>query len=148
MNNTYTINDAVKDVHALAVEKGWHVDNESEVIEKGKLSTERKLAMHMLMVTELAEATEEIRNGKPDLYWETPTGRMVQDDVGGGFNLSIGLGNATILQKPEGEMSELADVVIRIMDYFGLRGWDLGKIIAAKHQYNSSRTFRHGNKQI
>ncbi len=139
-----TINDWVDKVHNLASEKGWHLENESEIVEDGKLSPQRKLALHMLIVTEVAEASEEVRNNKPDLYWETPTGRIVQDDVAGGFNLSVG----TQMQKPEGEMAELADVVIRVMDIFGLRKWDLEKAIRAKHDYNITRALKHGGKAL
>jgi NTP pyrophosphatase (non-canonical NTP hydrolase) len=39
---------------------------------------------------------------------------------------------------------ELADAVIRIMDYCGKHGMNLGKAIIAKHAYNQSRPFRHG----
>lgn len=49
--------------------------------------------------------------------------------------------------KPEGVPSELADVVIRILDLCGLHGIDLGAAIARKHQFNATRPFRHGGKR-
>lgn len=138
------LNIWVKRIYGLAIEKGWHESTHAEIKATGHISVERKLAWHMMVVTEVAEATEEVRNNRPALYWQTPTGIVSQSDVGGGFNLSSG----EELQKPEGEMSELADVVIRVMDIFGARGWDLEKIIEAKHEYNISRSFRHGGKSI
>lgn len=50
--------------------------------------------------------------------------------------------------KPEGMLTELADCVIRIMDYCGYKGWDLEKAIQLKHEYNKSRPYRHGGKKI
>jgi NTP pyrophosphatase (non-canonical NTP hydrolase) len=49
--------------------------------------------------------------------------------------------------KPEGIPSELADVVIRVLDMCGYYGIDLEKIMIEKHQYNESRPFRHGGKK-
>lgn len=42
---------------------------------------------------------------------------------------------------------EMADVIIRIMDYCSRFSINLGNIIAAKHNYNTKREYRHGNKQ-
>jgi len=95
-------------VHMLAKEKGWY-------------ETERTpLEYHMLIVSEVAEATEAVRSGQPP----TNTG------------------------KPEGEMIELADAVIRIMDYFEYRGFDLEGAIRTKHEYNKTRPHRHGGKKV
>jgi NTP pyrophosphatase (non-canonical NTP hydrolase) len=41
---------------------------------------------------------------------------------------------------------ELADVVIRVLDYCGGRGIDLGACLAAKMEYNEGRLYRHGGK--
>ena len=41
---------------------------------------------------------------------------------------------------------EMADAVIRIMDHCEARGWNLGKAIIAKHEYNKTRTYKHGGK--
>lgn len=39
---------------------------------------------------------------------------------------------------------ELADVVIRCMDYATARGWDLASAIEDKHYYNVNRPYKHG----
>lgn len=49
---------------------------------------------------------------------------------------------------PEGVPSELADVVIRIMDMCEYYQIDLEKTLLEKHEYNKKRAFRHGNKTI
>jgi NTP pyrophosphatase (non-canonical NTP hydrolase) len=42
---------------------------------------------------------------------------------------------------------ELADIVIRAFDAAGALGLELGYAIIAKHNYNTTRSHRHGGKQ-
>jgi len=42
------------------------------------------------------------------------------------------------------EEEELADIVIRLADYCGWRGIDLGRVILAKMEYNTKRPHMHG----
>jgi NTP pyrophosphatase (non-canonical NTP hydrolase) len=51
-------------------------------------------------------------------------------------------------QKPEGIPIELADVIIRILDYCGKEGIDMGEAIKIKHEYNKTRPYKHGGKVI
>ena len=44
--------------------------------------------------------------------------------------------------------AELADAVIRIMDYALYRNLRLAEAIQAKREYNSTRSFRHGGKRF
>lgn len=73
--------------------------------------------------SELSEALEEVRKGKAinEVYYSE-----------GG--------------KPEGVPSELADVVIRIMDMCEYYEIDLGAVIMEKHEFNKSRPYKHGKK--
>ena len=82
-----------------------------------------------LMHSELSEALEEHRNRMPHLYF-------VEDKYGN--------------QKPEGTLVELADVIIRIFDYVGSldKAKEFVDIIHKKHEYNQTRTYRHGNKKL
>lgn len=50
--------------------------------------------------------------------------------------------------KPEGVASELADVVIRIVDTCAHYGFDLAAEIIAKMDYNETRSNRHGGKAL
>jgi NTP pyrophosphatase (non-canonical NTP hydrolase) len=43
---------------------------------------------------------------------------------------------------------ELADCIIRIMDYAEWHGFDVGGAIVAKADYNRGRSYRHGNKLL
>lgn len=42
---------------------------------------------------------------------------------------------------------ELADIVIRALDSAGALGINLGEAIIAKHNYNTTRSHRHGGKK-
>ena len=75
--------------------------------------------------SELSEALEENRKGIPvNQTYYAESGKM------------------------EGVPSELADVVIRIMDICEYYDIDLEKAILEKHEYNKKREFKHGNKNF
>lgn len=50
--------------------------------------------------------------------------------------------------KPEGVPIELADVIIRILDFCAENGIDIGAAVSTKMVYNETRAFRHGGKRI
>jgi NTP pyrophosphatase (non-canonical NTP hydrolase) len=50
--------------------------------------------------------------------------------------------------KLEGVPIELADCIIRILDYCGHADIDIEEAIRIKHRYNKTRPFRHGGKLI
>ena len=79
----------------------------------------------MLVASEIFEAFEEVRHGK-------------------GMTETYYSGDG----KMEGIPSELADVVIRVMDLCGYYGIDLESVIAEKHAYNLSRPYKHGGKVL
>lgn len=78
----------------------------------------------MLGVSEFAESLEEIREGKPLLYYRESDG------------------------KPEGVAAELADVVIRCGDLATILGINLQQAIIEKLFYNEGRPEMHGGKTI
>lgn len=49
--------------------------------------------------------------------------------------------------KPEGIPTELADVIIRVLDYCAYAGIDIENVLEVKHEYNKSRPYRHGGKK-
>jgi len=108
-----TLKEWQKKVYDISVSKGWYDD---------EVPKSTDVERHMLIVTEVAEATEEVRNGKDPIY--------------------------IVDGKPEGEAIELADAAIRIMDYFESKGWDLEEAIKMKSDYNETRPYRHGGKKI
>lgn len=106
-------------VHALAVWKGWW---------EGYLpnpTTEQVITKLALVITELSEAIEQVRDGQLEVC--SRPDKFGQD-------------------KPEGLPVELADAVIRIMDLCGALGIDLEEVIRLKHEFNRGRQHRHGGR--
>lgn len=105
------LNKFMIDVHENAKKHGWWDEPRTfgEVI--------------ALCHSELSEALEEYRNGRPTLWY---------GDGG----------------KPEGIVIELADCIIRILDYCGHEKYDMESILKIKHEYNKTRPYKHGGKRI
>lgn len=95
--------------HAVAKAKGWW-DRDSD-----------DSRLLMLMVCELAEACEWLRQGNPPSDHIPPF---------------LGL------------EEELADVVIRIMDYAGARELNVAGAIETKLHFNAEREHKHGGKEF
>jgi len=143
-----SISDWIDDVHALARKRGWWVPYEAREGALRELSADQVLAKLMLVVTEIAEAAEEVRlsNFKPrETSFEifgAPDGRLTREkfreDQGRYPDEDI---------KPLGFPSELADAVIRIFDLCGAMGIDLEQAIREKHAHNETRAQRHGGKR-
>lgn len=109
MNNSF-----VNDVHSEARAKGWWQQSEN-----GELILRSSGEIRMLIVSEIAEATEEVRKRTPPVY------KLQYDDAGNAHHCPPGSSGWAVPSKPEGEAVELADAVIRICDYFGARRWSL-----------------------
>jgi NTP pyrophosphatase (non-canonical NTP hydrolase) len=108
-----------KEIHDLAVEKGWWTDVKTQE----PVNPEDRIPEAIALIhSELSEALEEYRRGLLAPY-------AVADG------------------KPEGFGIELADAVIRIMDLCGALNIDLEERIDTKHKYNKTRPYRHGNKR-
>ncbi len=94
-------------------------------IEQGFYDKERNFGETMMLITtEVAEAFEEYRDGRAyDLNrWENG--------------------------KVEGIPSELADVIIRVLDTMTYYGIDIDTIVRAKIDYNKTRPHMNGGKVI
>lgn len=50
--------------------------------------------------------------------------------------------------KPTGLPSELADVIIRVLDLSEHLAIDMDAVLIAKHNYNKTRSYRHGDKTL
>lgn len=119
---TNALNLIRDEVHENAKAHGFHDFNESD----GQFITR---AM-MLMNTETAELFEAYRNHKLGELCDKSE-KMV----------AITGGNACT-----NEEEEIADLIIRALDYCGRRNIDIGRAVAIKHEYNTRREHRHGGK--
>ncbi len=146
---------AVGDVNRA---NGWRQATPSEYA-----SPTKQTATLALIMTEVAEAIEEVRAGRAmDEAYYTINGKKVYrvtdgsgadwtTDPGGISVTSSSSGDATytgLTAKPEGVPSELADVVIRVLDIADLYGIDLEATIAEKVAHNATRGHRHGGKTL
>ena len=80
-----------------------------------------------LMHSELSEALEEYRNGHgpTEIYY-----------------------NDSNPAKPEGIPAEIADVIIRALDFCAGYNIDIDEVIRLKMAYNATRPYMHGGKKI
>lgn len=103
--------------------------------EKGWNDVEREFGTElMLAVSELSEALEEYRNGKPlraIYYSNAHTSAKSRDSP----------------LKPEGVAAELADALIRVFDTCRRHGIPLTRALKEKMSYNWTRAYRHGGKR-
>jgi len=99
--------------HLDAKSLGWY--------DEGKVKSD--LESLMMVVTEVAEAVEELR--KDELVIEKPNEKG----------------------KPEGFGVELADTIIRLLDICAYKEIHIESIILRKLEYNLTRGHRHGGKK-
>lgn len=127
------LNQLAKDIHQNAIEHGWW-EKEREF---GSLIA--------LMHSELSEAMEEYRN----MDIGSDLDRRIKGKgiyySGGGYICDK---PSACSKKPEGIAIELADCIIRILDYCGKEGIDIEKAIHIKHEYNKTRPWMHGGKKL
>ena len=98
-----------------------------------------------LMHSELSEALEDHRAGrKPDESWY----EGFEDDGPLPLSPSAKLGRRGELRKPCGIPSEMADVIIRALDFCGAHNIDIAKAVREKMAYNATRPHRHGGKKL
>jgi NTP pyrophosphatase (non-canonical NTP hydrolase) len=123
------LNKLAAEIHANAKAHGWW-ENEIPFPE-----------FIALCHSELSEALEAYRNGCEvdeikftcmQSIYAACCGKKCEDCVHAVF---------------DGVPIELADCIIRILDYCRHAGIDIEEAIRVKHKYNSRRPYRHGNKR-
>jgi len=113
---TYYLDGLASEIHAENVERGFFDDRDPS-------DPHHLLAMHMLICTEIAECTEEVR--RPGAV--PPMSDKIPD-----FTT---------------EEEEMADAIIRCLDYVAFRDLRIGAAIEAKRAFNKTRGYRHGGKR-
>lgn len=137
-------NELAKEVHQNAVEHGWWDEPRTfgEIV--------------ALCHSELSEALEEFRAGRPMVWKECFAKDPVDSDtVWCGapetqecYSLLKDKECEYRGEKPEGIAVEMADCIIRILDWAGKEKIDMDAIIRQKMEYNKTRPYRHGGKVL
>ena len=112
------MNELAKKIHDIAISKGFWFEGEKR--NNGELIA--------LMHSELSEALEELRKGIAPNYIYYP--RNINQDISE--------------VKPEGVPVELADCIIRILDFCAFHKIDIDEAIQIKIDYNKTRPQKHG----
>ena len=128
------LNELAWEIHENAMAHGWWDENRTfpEIV--------------ALCHSELSEALEEYRNARPMVYCIDPDVRVLQC---GNYDNDICCHACNFKSgkaKPEGIATEMADCIIRILDWAGAEGIDMDAIIRAKMDYNKTRPYKHGGK--
>lgn len=129
-----TISELQERCGEAARDKGFHDDRPEQAYRESHKAALRDWQGNklMLIVSEVAEAQDELRKGHPADHTYYPT-----------FVPGV---RVALRDKPEGVPSELADVVIRVLDFCYTEGIDLEAIIEEKLSYNATREYKHGKK--
>lgn len=147
INGLVILQDAVRENN---FEKGWRSE-EASLRPVSEFTT--------LITCEVSECFEAYRTGEPLLWYEHDVnvvdGASIRPQKSGpqsGFadQVSLSPTNGTgevVLGKPQGMASELADVVIRVLDMADELEIPVIEAILAKHKYNQTRSYRHGGKK-
>ena len=133
------LNELAKEIHENAVAHGWWDEPRSF----GEVDA--------LCHSELSEALEEHRDGRPMLWFRCPDDWNACDEDSQDICESYDGNDCTLFRgqrKPEGVAVEMADCIIRILDWCGKEGIDIDKIIRLKMEYNKTRPYRHGGKLL
>jgi NTP pyrophosphatase (non-canonical NTP hydrolase) len=100
----------------------------------------------MLVTTEVGEAYEAFREGGKLTDFLYDPGSWDPDTIAAPSREFKDIDGK--LRKPVGVPSEIADVIIRCLDFAGEHGIDIERAVREKMEYNRSRPFKHGNKVL
>lgn len=133
------LNKLRDEIHSNSISHGWWDEERSfgDIV--------------ALCHSELSEALEEYRDGRPMVWFACREGSNAICNPEDSYDCSM-FGRETLCgyrnAKPEGIAVELADCIIRILDYCGQAGIDVEEVIKIKHEYNKTRPYKHGGKVI
>ena len=132
-----TLNEYRDKIHENAVAHGWWDEERSfgDIV--------------ALCHSELSEALEEYRSGRPMEWRQCNTwGGVCDREECSHFSNALDCILGQMENKPEGIAVEMADCLIRILDWCGKEGVDIDRIVQEKMAYNETREYRHGGKKL
>lgn len=131
-----------EDIFMTAEKSGWH-DRDRELPE-----------ILALVHSEVSEALEAYRDGMGvrDNRYRYPAELFSDEDTSGEYAWSdmpsIERGGVVHLGKPEGVASELADVIVRILDASEELRIETIDVLFQKMKFNKTRPYKHGGKLV
>jgi len=160
------LNDLAREIHAISIDKGFWPELEREgVVKPWGPGGRNPFEVLALIHSEVSECLEAMRDRKwessvswhptantppwtqeegnfelgPDGVRYCPAGSDRQVEVTDEMMRAWGY-----VPKPEGVPSELADIIIRVLD--ACAGWDIDiqTAVELKIQYNATREYKHG----
>ncbi len=159
------LNELAAEIHGISKAKGfWDADegferwNEKEG--RAEFPERNRAEVLMLIVSEAAEALEDIRDGRIAPTFEVKLNQpsspalavmdgkiFISDDDGyreTDYAELVSLGHDV---KPTGLPSEMADIIIRTLDACAAWGIDIDTVVREKIRYNATRERLHGRKR-
>jgi NTP pyrophosphatase (non-canonical NTP hydrolase) len=146
-----TLNELRDEIAKINEEKGW-------------TTTGRSFGDQMALIhTEVSEAFEDYRDGRPpnetrftynmndipaDLQWYGSHTMKVGSEEEKQYEQWWNDMKAEGYLKPEGIPSELADIIVRVLDTAGEYGIDMDEAMSLKLRHNRTRPHRHGGKVV
>lgn len=127
-----TIRELQERAYRQSADKGFHDDE--EIID----------FLHEEGRPEWAATVERWRNGNRIALQHSELSEALEEMRTGSKPTSYTYYNVSTPTKPEGVPSEMADVVIRVLDFCGANGIDLEAIVSEKLDYNATRSHKHG----
>lgn len=164
------LNELANEIHTISREKGFWPPDADCPNAKGHTCGSKACGypgrnpgeVLMLIVTEAAEAMEAVRDNKWEETSSWHNGPHIEFPEGSSLVFEQGkaylkyragevfpLGRTELLAygmmpKPEGVASELADVIIRVLDAAAAWGLDMDRAVRDKVRYNATRETLHG----
>jgi NTP pyrophosphatase (non-canonical NTP hydrolase) len=120
VNEAAALNDLAAQAYEIARSRGWHDERDIEGVTRNASAGERVALIH----EEATELLGYVRKGEPASFYIEVDG------------------------KPEGAGAELADIIIRCLDYAGAYGIPIGEIVVHKMAFNATRDIRHGGMAL
>ena len=120
--------------------------------EKGFHDEPKSVGDYLALIhSEVSEALEDHRDGHTptEVWYEIPKGfRDAGQKIPFDHLQVIDDSESTVLTKPCGIPSEMADIIIRVLDFCGAHKIDIEKAVREKMAFNATRPRKHGRKVI
>ncbi len=158
-----TLNELAAEIHGISKAKGFWPPEPQRLLKRELRRNPGEVLM--LVVTEAAEAMEAVRDNKWEATYSWHSGPEtrgpeMKTEIGRIFFKRVDLElNTTWVEatpahlkawgyipKPEGVPSELADIIIRVLDACAAWEIDIDAAVRAKVVYNATREQLHGRQ--